>query len=74
MQYATLGNTGLVVSRLAFGAMTFTSGNRDFASIYKVGAQAANELVARSLDAGVKVTRSLPRRSHDRSRSCHCRA
>src|SRR6185436_939108 len=43
----------LVVSRLAFGAMTFTSGNQDFATVYKVGAQAANELVARSLDAGV---------------------
>ena len=40
MQYATLGNTGLVVSRLAFGAMTFTSGNQDIATIYKVGAQA----------------------------------
>jgi aryl-alcohol dehydrogenase-like predicted oxidoreductase len=53
MQYATLGNTGLVVSRLAFGAMTFTSGNQDFATIYKVGAQAANELVGRALDAGV---------------------
>jgi len=53
MQFATLGNTGLVVSRLAFGAMTFTSGNQDFASVYKVGAQLANELVGRSLDAGV---------------------
>lgn len=53
MQYSTLGNTGLVVSRLAFGAMTFTSGNQDFATIYKVGAQAANELVGRALDAGV---------------------
>lgn len=36
MQYATLGNTGLVVSRLAFGAMTFTSGNQDYATVYKV--------------------------------------
>jgi aryl-alcohol dehydrogenase-like predicted oxidoreductase len=53
MQYATLGNTGLVVSRLAFGAMTFTSGNQDIAAIYKVGAQVANELVGRALDAGV---------------------
>jgi aryl-alcohol dehydrogenase-like predicted oxidoreductase len=53
MQYAALGNTGLAVSRLAFGAMTFTSGNQDFASIYKVGAQLANELVGRALDAGV---------------------
>ena len=53
MQYAKLGNTGLVVSRLAFGAMTFTSGNQDIAAIYKVGAQVANELVGRALDAGV---------------------
>jgi len=28
MLYSTLGNTGLVVSRLAFGAMTFTAGKR----------------------------------------------
>jgi aryl-alcohol dehydrogenase-like predicted oxidoreductase len=53
MQYAPLGHTGLVVSRLAFGAMTFTSGNQDFASVYKVGAQLANQLVGRALDAGV---------------------
>jgi aryl-alcohol dehydrogenase-like predicted oxidoreductase len=53
MQYARLGNTGLIVSRLAFGAMTFTSGNQDLASIYKVGAKLADELVGRALDAGV---------------------
>jgi aryl-alcohol dehydrogenase-like predicted oxidoreductase len=53
MQYTQLGNTGLIVSRLAFGAMTFTQGNKDFASIYKVGVQLADELVGRALDAGV---------------------
>src|SRR5581483_11709294 len=53
MQYTHLGSTGLIVSRLAFGAMTFTQGNKDYASIYKVGAQLAEELVARSLDAGI---------------------
>jgi aryl-alcohol dehydrogenase-like predicted oxidoreductase len=53
MQYAMLGNTGLVVSRLAFGAMTFTQGNRDIGAIYKVGASLAEELVGRALDAGV---------------------
>jgi aryl-alcohol dehydrogenase-like predicted oxidoreductase len=53
VRYTTLGNTGLVVSRLAFGAMTFTSGNKDFATIYKVGAKLADELVGQSLDAGV---------------------
>src|ERR1700730_9823947 len=53
MQYVTLGNTGLVVSRLAFGALTFTQGNKTIPSVYKVGAKLADELVGRSLDAGV---------------------
>lgn len=53
MQYTTLGSTGLVVSRLAFGAMTFTAGNKDMGSIYKVGADLANELVGRSRAAGI---------------------
>lgn len=53
MQYALLGSTGLTVSRLAFGAMTFTAGNKDMASIYKVGADAAAAFVGKALDAGV---------------------
>jgi aryl-alcohol dehydrogenase-like predicted oxidoreductase len=53
MRYAPLGNTGLLVSRLAFGAMTFTAGNRDIAAIYKVGSELADELVGRALDHGV---------------------
>jgi aryl-alcohol dehydrogenase-like predicted oxidoreductase len=53
MQYAMLGNTGLVVSRMAFGAMTFTQGNRNIAAIYKVGAALADELVGKALEAGV---------------------
>jgi aryl-alcohol dehydrogenase-like predicted oxidoreductase len=53
MKYARLGNTGLIVSRLAFGAMTFTSGNRAMPTVFKVGAQLARELVSASLDAGV---------------------
>lgn len=53
MQYALLGNTGLTVSRLAFGAMTFTAGNKDLGTIYKVGADLAGELVGRALDAGI---------------------
>ena len=54
MQYTTLGTTGLPVSRLAFGAMTFTAGNQDLQAIYKVGAQAAATLVGRALEAGVR--------------------
>jgi aryl-alcohol dehydrogenase-like predicted oxidoreductase len=37
MKYTTLGNTGLVVSRLAFGSMTFTAGNKDMAAICQGG-------------------------------------
>lgn len=53
MQYALLGNTGLAVSRLGFGALTFTQGNQSLASVYKVGAELAHALVGRALDAGV---------------------
>jgi len=53
MQYIVLGNTGLVVSRLAFGAMTFTSGNKAFAAIYKTEALDANVMVERALKAGI---------------------
>jgi aryl-alcohol dehydrogenase-like predicted oxidoreductase len=53
MQYATLGATGLLVSRLGFGAFTFTQGNQTLSTVYKVGAELADELVGRALDAGV---------------------
>jgi aryl-alcohol dehydrogenase-like predicted oxidoreductase len=53
MEYARLGSSGLIVSRLAFGAMTFTAGNKDLGAIYKVGGKLADELVGRALDAGV---------------------
>lgn len=53
MKYTTLGGTGLTVSRLAFGAMTFTAGNKDIGAIYKVGGGLVDELVGRALDAGV---------------------
>ncbi len=58
MQYATLGRTGLVVSRLAFGAMTFSGGNRDIASVYKIRASLADELVV------------SPQHRHPRCRRC----
>src|SRR5687768_4660266 len=51
MRYQRFGNTGLVVSRLAFGAMTFGTGN--IPAVYKVGDGDAARLVDRALDAGV---------------------
>lgn len=53
MQYTTLGNTGLVVSRIAFGAMTFTAGDRSLGAVYKTDAEAADALVGQALDAGI---------------------
>src|SRR5436190_6878208 len=51
MQYARLGNTGLIVSRLAFGAMTFGTDSR-FASVTKVDLTGARTLVNMCFEAG----------------------
>ena len=53
MQYTLLGSTGLTVSRLAFGAMTFTAGNKTLGAVSKVGAELAGQLVERALEAGI---------------------
>lgn len=50
MQYTTLGNTGLMVSQLCLGAMTFGSG---FFGIGEVDQGLADRMVARALDAGI---------------------
>jgi aryl-alcohol dehydrogenase-like predicted oxidoreductase len=55
MKYARLGNTGLVVSRLSFGSMTFGSGQGPMGQVWKAGQQEADALVARCLDAGVNL-------------------
>lgn len=54
MQYAKLGRSGLTVSRLTFGAMTF--GDADFHGFRSEVDQAgADAMVAAALDAGVNV-------------------
>lgn len=53
MQYTHLGHSGLIVSRLAFGAMTFGTGN--LPSVYKVDERSAEALVGRALDAGINL-------------------
>ncbi len=52
MQYARLGNTGLIVSRLAFGTMTFGS-DPSMPNVYKVSEENARAMVDKSLEAGV---------------------
>src|SRR5215469_11966103 len=55
MKYVRLGSSGLIVSRLALGVMTFGSGsNSDPGSaVWKTGQQEADALVSRALDAGI---------------------
>src|SRR5580700_8607887 len=53
MEYATLGNTGLLVSKLCFGTMTFGDGRGLFKAISAVGQAAADELVRTSIDGGI---------------------
>src|SRR5277367_6547488 len=53
MQYVTLGNTGLQVSRLCFGTMTFGDGRGMFKAIGAVGQEAADKLVKTSIEGGI---------------------
>jgi aryl-alcohol dehydrogenase-like predicted oxidoreductase len=55
MQYVRLGNSGLIVSRLALGVMTFGSGSGSDprSAVWKTGQQDADSLVGRALDAGI---------------------
>jgi aryl-alcohol dehydrogenase-like predicted oxidoreductase len=52
MQYTRLGNSGLIVSRLAFGAMTFGS-DPSQPAIYKVNRENARSMIVKALDAGI---------------------
>lgn len=54
MDYLPLGNTGLYVSRLCFGAMTFGGQEQtQFAWLGNEGQEAANKMVDTCIDAGI---------------------
>ena len=53
MQYHNIGGSGLVVSRIAFGAMTFGQGTLVGELKTNIDQQTADRMVALSLDAGV---------------------
>ncbi len=55
MKYTTLGKSGLVVSRLSFGAMTFGEGQLVPGVTNQIGQQVANDMVAKVLDAGINL-------------------
>ena len=53
MQYKTLGNTGLLVSQLCLGCMTFHGGTGIWKSIGNVDQSGADDLIKASVDAGI---------------------
>lgn len=55
MRYTTLGTSGLIVSRLALGTMTFGEGRLMREVVNDVGQQAASRMVHAALDAGVNL-------------------
>ncbi|MET1084094.1 MAG: aldo/keto reductase, partial [Burkholderiales bacterium] len=55
MDYRFLGRTGLRVSAVTLGAMTFGEGRPGAYSVQQLGVGTARELVATALDAGVNL-------------------
>lgn len=53
MRYNRLGNTGLVVSELCFGTMTFGQSASRFSAIAGLGQEEATALTRQALDAGI---------------------
>jgi aryl-alcohol dehydrogenase-like predicted oxidoreductase len=53
LEYSTLGNTGLLVSKLCFGTMTFGDGRGLFKALSSVDQTGADELVKIALDGGI---------------------
>ena len=53
MEYKTLGNTGLLVSRLCLGTMTFGRGQGIFKAIGAVDQKGADALVKAAIDGGI---------------------
>jgi aryl-alcohol dehydrogenase-like predicted oxidoreductase len=53
MHYKTLGNTGLLVSRICLGAMTFHGGTGFWKVVGNVDQAGADELIKTSIEAGV---------------------
>ncbi|MCP3731900.1 aldo/keto reductase [Sphingomonas sp. MG17] len=53
MKYKQLGNTGLIVSQLCLGTMTFSSGTGIYSHIGAVDQNGADEQVKTSIEAGI---------------------
>lgn len=67
MKYKPLGHTGLLVSRLCLGTMTFSDGAGVYKHIGDVGQAGADELVRASFDAGINFFDTADIYSHGQS-------
>ena len=67
MQYTQLGNTGLIVSRLCLGTMTFSDGSGVYQHIGNVDQGGADALVRASVDAGINFFDTADIYSHGHS-------
>ena len=53
MRYRKLGNTGLIVSEMCLGAMTFGSGEGMWATVAGVSQEDVGEIIKTSFDRGI---------------------
>ena len=53
MRYRKLGNTGLIVSEMCLGAMTFGSGEGMWATVAGVSQEDVTDLIKTALDRGI---------------------
>nr|WP_269845344.1 aldo/keto reductase [Trinickia dabaoshanensis] len=67
MEYSTLGRTGLRVSRLSLGAMTFGAGSGIWGSIAGLNSDQATRLVATAVERGVNLIDTADAYSQGRS-------
>ncbi len=67
MEYKQLGNTGLLVSRLCLGTMTFSDGSGVYKHIGNVDQSGADELVKASIEAGINFFDTADIYSHGES-------
>lgn len=67
MDYKQLGNTGLLVSRLCLGTMTFSDGSGIYAHIGNVDQAGADTLVKTAVDAGINFFDTADIYSHGQS-------
>src|ERR1043165_9412165 len=67
MRYRKLGNTGLIVSEMCLGAMTFGTGEGMWATVGSVSQEDATDLVRTAFERGINFIDTADFYSHGRS-------